>query len=95
MIIVQNHSIDKAVDQLTAMFQFIGIQLSKLKQEKYDLFFCDGWLGALLFLDLVGKCFSLMLQVLQSLFGGSGEDAHLDGVDHILNAFLHFSQVLP
>ena len=65
-----------------------------MQQPKADELLFHHRLGQFFFGNLCFQVFLLGFEGFQTLFGGAGQDAGLDGVEHILDAGLGFSELL-
>ena len=94
LIIVEIDGIDEGIHQCLPLLRLGHIQLAEAKQPKADellfhLRFCQPFLcnAGLQFLPLFFQCF-------QPLLGGTGQDPHLNSVQHIGDADFRFLQLL-
>ena len=94
LIIVEIDDIDEGVHQCLPLLRLSHVQLAEAEQPEPDelffhLRFCQP------FLCNAGlQFFPLFFQSLQPLFRGTGQDAHLDSVQHIGDAGFRFLQLL-
>ena len=94
LIIVEIDGIDEGVHQHLPLLRLGHIQLTEAKQPKPDELFFHLRLGQP-FLGNAGLQFlPLFFQHFQPLLGGAGQNAHLDGVQHIGDADFRFLQLL-
>ena len=94
LIIVEIDGIDEGIHQCLPLLRLGHIQLTETEQPEPDEFFfhlrfCQPFLcnAGLQFLPLLFQSF-------QPLLGGAGQNAHLDGVQHIGDAYFRFPQLL-
>ena len=93
-IVIEVNSIDEGVDQRLPLFLLGQIQLAEVQQPEADEFFLHYRFGQLLLRDFGFQVFLLGFEGFQTLFGGTGQDAGLDGVEHILDTGLGLPELL-
>ena len=93
-IVIEVNSIDEGVDQRLPLLLLGQVQLAKVQQPEADEFLLHHGLGQFFFGNLCFQVFFLALEGFQPLFGGAGQDAGLNGVEHILNAGLGLPKLL-
>ena len=100
LIIVEIDGIDEGIHQRLPLLRLGHIQLAETEQPEPDEFFfhlrfCQPFLcnAGLQFLPLLFQSFQ-SFQSFQPLLGGAGQNAHLDGVQHIGDAKFRFFQLL-
>lgn len=86
MIIINDDGIHKAVNEPAAPFQRADVQGTKLRNEEADLIMGKDRLLDFLPNNAKLKLLFCRFQFIQTAFGGIVYDAHLDRIEHILNA---------
>ena len=94
LIIVEIDGIDEGIHQCLPLLRLGHVQLAETKQPKPDELFFHPRLGKPLLCDAGLQFFSLLFQRFQPLLGGAGQNAHLDGIQHIGDANFRFFQLL-
>ena len=93
-IIIKVNCINKSIHQRLPLLLLGQVQLAKVQQPEADEFLLHHGLGQFFFGNLCFQVFFLALEGFQPLFGGAGQDAGLNGVEHILNAGLGLPKLL-
>ena len=94
LIIVEIDGIDEGIHQCLPLLRLGHIQLAEAKQPKADEFFfhlrfCQPFLG-----NAGLQLLPLIFQSFQPFLGRAGQNAHLDGIQHIGDADFRFFQLL-
>ena len=92
-IIIKVNCIDKSIHQRLPLFLLGQVQLAKVQQPEADEFLLHHGLGQFFFGNLCFQVFFLALEGFQPLFGGAGQDASLNGIEHILDAGLSLPEL--
>ena len=85
-VIVQVDGVDESINQRLALLLLRKVQLAEPSQPEPYKVLAELGLCQPLFVDLGFQLFLLRFQGFQPFFGGTGQNASLDGVEHILNA---------
>ena len=94
LIIVEIDGIDEGIHQCLPLLRLGHIQLTETKQPKADELFLHLRLGQPLFCNAGLQFLPLLFQSFQPLLSRAGQNAHLDGVQHIGDADFRFLQLL-
>ena len=94
LIIVEIDGIDEGIHQCLPLLRLGHIQLAEAKQPEPDEFFFHLRLCQPFLCNAGLQFLPLFFQRFQPLFGGAGQNAHLDGVQHIGDADFRFPQLL-
>ena len=94
LIIVEIDGIDEGVRQCLPLLRLSHVQLAEAEQPEPDKLFFHLRLGQPFLCNAGLQFFSLLFQSFQPLLGGAGQDAHLDGIQHIGDADFRFLQLL-
>ena len=94
LIIVEIDGIDEGIHQCLPLLRLGHIQLAEAEQPEPDEFFFHLRLSQPFLCNAGLQFFSLIFQRFQPLLGGAGQNAHLDGVQHIGDADFRFFQLL-
>ena len=94
LIIVEIDGIDEGVHQCLPLLRLSHVQLAEAEQPEPDELFFHLRLGQPFLCNAGLQFFPLFFQSLQPLFRGTGQDAHLDSVQHIGDAGFRFLQLL-
>ena len=94
LIIVEIDGIDEGIHQCLPLLRLGHIQLAETEQPEPDEFFFHLRLGQPFFCNAGLQFLPLFFQRFQPLLGGAGQNAHLDGIQHIGDADFRFLQLL-
>ena len=94
LIIVEIDGIDEGIHQCLPLLRLGHIQLTEAEQPKPDELFFHLRLGQPFLCNADFKLTLGFFQLLQPLLGGTGQNAHLDSVQHIGDAGFRFLQLL-
>ena len=94
LIIVEIDGIDEGIHQCLPLLRLGHIQLAEAKQPKADELLFHLWLSQPFLCNAGLQFLPLLFQRFQPLLCGAGQDAHLDGVQHIGDANFRFFQLL-
>ena len=94
LIIVEIDGIDEGVHQCLPLLRLGHIQLAEAKQPKADELFFHLRLGKPFLCNAGLQFFSLIFQSFQPFLGRAGQNAHLDGIQHIGDTDFRFLQLL-
>ena len=86
LIIVQVNRIDERIHQRLPLVFLVHIELAKPEKPETDEIFRRFRLCQLFFCNAGFKLTLGFLQLLQPLLGGTGQDARLNRIEHILDA---------
>ena len=93
--IIENiDGVDEYVDDLTLVFRIVDVSVFEVGNPVDNLGLGIARTSDLRLQDALFETLFLFLQLLQPFLGGFGEDAHLDGVEQILNGFFTFRQLM-
>ena len=87
-IIIKVNCIDKSIHQRLPLLLLGQVQFAEVQQPEANEFLLHHGLGQFFFGNLCFQVFFLGFEGFQPFFGGAGQDAGLDGVEHILDAGL-------
>ena len=93
-IVIEVNCIDEGVDQSLPLFLLGQVQLAEAVEPEADEFLLHHGIGQFFFGNLDFEVFFLGLEGFQPLLGGAGQNAGLDGVEHILDAGLGLPELL-
>ena len=94
LIIVEIDGIDEGIHQCLPLLRLGHIQLAEAKQPKPDELLFHLRLGQPFLCNAGLQFLPLLFQSFQPLLGGTGQNAHLDSVQHIGDADFRFLQLL-
>ena len=94
LIVVEINGIDEGVHQCLPLLRLGHIQLTEAKQPKADELLFHLWLSQPFLCNAGLQFLPLLFQSFQPLLGGTGQNAHLDSVQHIGDADFRFFQLL-
>ena len=94
LIIVEIDGIDEGIHQCLPLLRLSHVQLAEAKQPKADELFFHLWLSQPFLCNAGLQFFSLIFQSFQPFLGRAGQNAHLDGIQHIGDANFRFLQLL-
>ena len=94
LIIIQINRIDEGIHQCLSLVFQAHIQLAEPQQPKPDKFFGHFRLRQLFFRNAGFKLTLGFFQLLQPLLGGTGQDARLNRIEHILNTRFRIPKLL-
>ena len=94
LIIVEIDGIDEGIHQCLPLLRLGHIQLAEAKQPKADELLFHLWLSQPFLCNAGLQFFSLIFQSFQPFLGRAGQNAHLDGIQHIGDADFRFFQLL-
>ena len=94
LIIVEIDGIDEGIHQCLPLLRLGHVQLAEAKQPKPDELLFHLWLSQPFLCNAGLQFLPLLFQRFQPLLCGAGQDAHLDGVQHIGDANFRFFQLL-
>ena len=93
LIIVEIDGIDEGIHQCLPLLRLGHIQLAEAKQPKADELLFHLWLSQPFLCNAGLQFFSLIFQSFQPFLGSAGQNAHLDGIQHIGDADFRFFQL--
>ena len=94
LIIIEIDGIDEGIHQCLPLLRLGHIQLAEAKQPKADELLFHLWLSQPFLCNAGLQLLPLFFQRFQPLLGGTGQNAHLDSVQHIGDADFRFLQLL-
>ena len=94
LIIVEVNGIDERIHQCLPLLRLGHIQLAETEQPEPDELFFHFRLGQSFLCNASLQFLPLLFQSFQPFLGGTGQNAHLDGVQHIGDADFRFLQLL-
>ena len=94
LIIVEVNRVDESVHQRLPLLLLAHIQLAEAEQPEPNELFFHFRLCQLFFCNAGLQLFPLLFQSFQPLLSRAGQNAHLDGVQHIGDADFRFLQLL-
>ena len=94
LIIVEIDGIDEGIHQCLPLLRLGHVQLAEAKQPKADELLFHLWLSQPFLCNAGLQFLPLFFQRFQPLLGGAGQNAHLDGIQHIGDADFRFFQLL-
>ena len=94
LIIIEIDGIDEGIHQCLPLLRLGHIQLAEAKQPKPDELLFHLWLSQPFLCNAGLQFLPLFFQRFQPLLGGTGQNAHLDSVQHIGDADFRFLQLL-
>ena len=94
LIIVEIDGVDEGIHQCLPLLRLGHIQLAEAKQPKADELLFHLWLSQPFLCNAGLQFFSLIFQSFQPFLGRAGQNAHLDGIQHIGDADFRFLQLL-
>ena len=94
LIIVEIDGIDEGVHQCLPLLRLGHVQLAEAEQPEPDELFFHLRLGKPFLCNAGLQFFSLFFQSFQPFLGRAGQNAHLDGIQHIGDADFCFFQLL-
>ena len=94
LIIVEIDGIDEGVHQCLPLLRLGHVQLAEAEQPEPDELFFHLRLGKPFLRNAGLQFLPLLFQSFQPLLGGAGQNAHLDGIQHIGDADFRFFQLL-
>ena len=93
-LIIENvDGIDENVDNPALIVGIVDVAIFEAGNPIHDLGLGVAWALNLRLQDTQFKVLLLFLQLFQSLFGGFGEDTHLDSVEHVFDGLLTVCQL--
>lgn len=95
IVIVYDHTINKAINQPSASFQGIGVHFAELENVELNLLSGELRFFHLFLNDAQLQLFFGGFQLVQTALGRGIENACLDCVEHIVDCFLRISQLPP
>ena len=95
IVIVYDHTINKAINQPSASFQGIGVHFAELENVELNLLSGELRLFHLFLDDAQLQLFLGSFQLVQTAHGRGIENACLDCIEHIIDSLLGICQLPP